>query len=871
MKKLLPSYRTCAIALGIFYSSFAMAQCPGGYTQVTLNWDYLDYFVYTGNYTSANGYLSSNALSQTQNFAFGAQRLTIAHNFADANSLGENTAHTGEAGSYGVGADINFNGNGTITLTFDIEVRNLKFSIYDLDNSQSTTITAKNALGVAQNITMAKTNALSLIVIAGSGTTSATATSALVGAVASTATTASINIDIAGPVKTITIAMGGTAGDFWISDIIACSSASFPNNYYFVSQPLTGMPQYVLHAFDKSVYAVNPANGVTKLIFTDAAGAGNVNSMAYDPYNKILYYVYSLTASPGTNKTLKKYDFNTGIISTELSDITSAVYGTGVDIPVTSYAGVESAAAAFYNGTLYLGIETSNSSRNSSRESIIWRVDFDVSNIPYRSSQVFAVDCDNGSGTLTHDWGDFGINNGMLYDFDGAGVTTQTDIYELNMITGAVANFPLPAGYTPGQICTGWDGTMYNLYATTAGAGVTPYIAPYIPGTGTLNLAQKFNLTSNPAYVPAIPSLGDASEGFRLLIDYGDAPASYDPVALAPAAHDTSFTTLRIGNNVNIETGKRGLTSTEDNFDDGIATVPILTPTAWYFPQVKVFNNSGANATLIAWLDKNANGVFDAAEAITPITVPSSPANQFFFLNFGTVSTPLVAGQFTFLRVRITSAVNGMTANNATGFYNNGEVEDYRVNVDNFPLAVNLLSFDAGIVNKKHAKLNWSVTEDANLVDYEIEKSNSTTNWSHFSFVSANHNTGVNSYTLTDETPYKGITYYRLKFVNADGSFNYSEIKSVTIKEETLQVVISPNPAIQQSVLTIFNNASNSQVQLKILNSHGSELHSEKINLLAGTNSVHLPIQNAWPSGTYYIQIISLDGIIINKALVLRR
>src|SRR3712207_8613333 len=37
----------------------------------------------------------------------------------------------------------------------------------------------------------------------------------------------------------------------------------------------------------------------------------NINSMAYDPYSKILYYTYSLTGSASTNKTIKKYDFNT--------------------------------------------------------------------------------------------------------------------------------------------------------------------------------------------------------------------------------------------------------------------------------------------------------------------------------------------------------------------------------------------------------------------------------------------------------------------------------------------------------------------------------------------------------------------------------
>ena len=108
MKKLL---RTLCILCLFVIPGISRAQCGVGFSTVTLNWDYLDYFVYTGNYISPN-YLPSNAQSQTQHFAFGTNRLTIAHNFADANSLGEDVQHTGEAGSFGTGADIHFNGNG---------------------------------------------------------------------------------------------------------------------------------------------------------------------------------------------------------------------------------------------------------------------------------------------------------------------------------------------------------------------------------------------------------------------------------------------------------------------------------------------------------------------------------------------------------------------------------------------------------------------------------------------------------------------------------------------------------------------------------------------------------------------------------------
>src|SRR4051812_12353214 len=120
MKKLL---LLVSISCMLLTATNTYGQC----NNVTLNWDALDYMSYTGNYTSGNGYLTSNVYTRTQSFAFGTNRLTITHNFSDAGAIGENALHTGEAGSYGTGDDLNFNGNASVTFTFETEVQNFKF------------------------------------------------------------------------------------------------------------------------------------------------------------------------------------------------------------------------------------------------------------------------------------------------------------------------------------------------------------------------------------------------------------------------------------------------------------------------------------------------------------------------------------------------------------------------------------------------------------------------------------------------------------------------------------------------------------------------------------------------------------------------
>ena len=395
----------------IITSYFSMAQCPASYAAATTNWDHLDYLTRNGTYST----FVTNAMMQIQNFTLGTNRFSINFPVASMTTNGENATNTAEGGSFGTGEDVEYNGNGIITITFNAVVYNLTFSLYDIDNFQSVQISALDAASVPLNISMSPT-AAGIVTVAGSGGISPIAT-AINSATLNSDNRGTVNISIAGNspgiangVKTITINMGsggGAAGNFWLSDLNACVNGAFPLNYFISQQPFVGQPAYYMVTPDNnSVYLFNPLTGKADWLFSEP-GSPWINSMAYDHVNKILYYVMDNPSPLSTNRSLKRYNFNTESISTVVADVSS------LGIPLYDIV-VESAGAAFYNGSLFLGIEGTNSAKNSSRESIIWRIDFDASQNPIRSSQAFARPADNGSGTLTHDWGDFTIKDGTL-------------------------------------------------------------------------------------------------------------------------------------------------------------------------------------------------------------------------------------------------------------------------------------------------------------------------------------------------------------------------------------------------------------------------------------------------------------------------
>lgn len=846
----------CSVLFSMLFLR-AGAQCAADKNQATLNWDYLDYFRFTGSYS--NGYLTSLAQAQTQHFAFGTQRLTITNNYTAANILGDTTIHTGEAGSLATGADIQFKGNGTITFTFEQEVENLRFSIYDIDVSQKVAFSAVDAANAAVNVSLAAVPVTTLTPLASIlGITGSNTTAALVQASAATTAinsyTGTVNVTVPGLVKSITLTITNSqlADDFfWISDITACSAGSFPLDYYAISRPFTGQPGYVLHAFDESIFATNPANGATKLLFTDAAGLGNINSMAYDPYNRILYYVYSLTSS-GTARVLKKYDFNTKTISTVVADIHS------LGIP-TATSGAESGAAAFYNGCLYLGIETSNSSRVTYREAVIYRIDFNASNIPYRASQVFAVQIDGGR--LLHDWSDFGINDGILYDFDGAlnGTALENDIYHYDLMTGATSNWHNPAGFTPGQVAVDWKGTMYNMHAS--GSATQPYIAAYNEN-GTIG--TRFNVPYTPFGYTSVPSLGDAAEAFRPNADFGDAPASYDPDPWSPALHEVS-PNLKLGVLTDDEWNKTS--SVDANADgadeDGVTMVNIFrSSTGAYQLYVNVVNNTGAAATVAAWLDFNRDGIFQESEGVSK-TVNSAAATQSVALGWTNIAVELPPYVYTYLRVRVTSAVNGMSTGTPTGYFPNGEVEDYYVLINQTALETQLTDFAARKAGER-SELQWSTTDEKEGTMYHLERSADGRVWTVINRQQAIAENSTNTYFFTDLDP-APVSYYRLQYRSQDGMAKYSNVHKIVFTQQE-PVRLFPNPAFGEVTLQLWS-VGRDQASIHIIDVSGKTVYARPFTLETGTNTLKLPLQQL-AAGVYTVRCTASKNQYAEKLVV---
>lgn len=120
---------------------------------------------------------------------------------------------------------------------------------------------------------------------------------------------------------------------------------------------------------------------------------------------------------------------------------------------------------------------------------------------------------------------------------------------------------------------------------------------------------------------------------------------------------------------------------------------------------------------------------------------------------------------------------------------------------NNQALPVELISFTAKKNLNNDIDLDWKTASENNTARFDIElaKGNDAYSSNHFVKIgevkSAGNSTSEKQYQFTDkEIDKAGVRYYRLKMVDNDGRFTYSEIRAVIIEEE-VKWQVYPNPS----------------------------------------------------------------------------
>ncbi len=172
----------------------------------------------------------------------------------------------------------------------------------------------------------------------------------------------------------------------------------------------------------------------------------------------------------------------------------------------------------------------------------------------------------------------------------------------------------------------------------------------------------------------------------------------------------------------------------------------------------------------------------------------------------------------------------------------------------NVPLPITLNYLNGSKQGSKHL-LNWKVTCNSTpRVTMILERSADSRNFSSIFSLTADAARCNQPFNYTDADPLKGMNYYRLKIVDADGKITYSTTIALLNAVKGFDIIsIAPNPVVTDNFKLNIASAQAGKMDIAIFDMQGRLVNRQSISVIAGFNSLPVRIDNL-SSGTYTIR-----------------
>jgi hypothetical protein len=299
---------------------------------------------------------------------------------------------------------------------------------------------------------------------------------------------------------------------------------------------------------------------------------------------------------------------------------------------------------------------------------------------------------------------------------------------------------------------------------------------------------------------------------------------------------------------------------------DDIEVVSITTPTT-PASSVVLSSTSGAN-TDVSWT--NGDGTGRLVVAHLAATTPVAPTNNTLYNAnpfFGNGDSTGLGNYVVY-----SNSGNSVTATGLTDFTTYSyDVYEYNgkymhISFSSIPasnsattLPVSFTSFTA-TPNKGDILLDWATASEINNSGFMIERSLNGRDFKEVDFVKgAGNSSRIVDYSFTDVNAFNSmrssVIYYRLKQVDFDGAFNYSNVVRVTKNpKETNILSVYPNPYNNQFSIDLVA-ANDGKVMVEMMDIQGRVVRTNEFTLVKGSNVLKMNETSSLENGVYFLRV----------------
>jgi hypothetical protein len=176
-------------------------------------------------------------------------------------------------------------------------------------------------------------------------------------------------------------------------------------------------------------------------------------------------------------------------------------------------------------------------------------------------------------------------------------------------------------------------------------------------------------------------------------------------------------------------------------------------------------------------------------------------------------------------------------------------------------LPVDLTYFSAE-KNGANVDLNWQTASEVNSAYFEIQRSVDGVNFETISSLeAAGYSNSLINYSFVDESPARGLNYYRIKEVDSDGTTQFSDVAVVdyVTGNALLQLAMYPNPMEENAILN-FEMPSAGNAKIEVFDALGKVVFSKESSFVEGGNSVVLSELDL-STGNYFVRVLAQNSL----------
>jgi hypothetical protein len=172
-------------------------------------------------------------------------------------------------------------------------------------------------------------------------------------------------------------------------------------------------------------------------------------------------------------------------------------------------------------------------------------------------------------------------------------------------------------------------------------------------------------------------------------------------------------------------------------------------------------------------------------------------------------------------------------------------------------LPVNLTSF-AGTYSNGIATLNWQTSQELNNDRFELYRSYDGSSFELAATIAGAGTSYVpKSYSYQDRINLDGNVYYKLKQIDIDGKFTFSNVIKLSSNANSESFKIYPNPVVNNFTAT-FGAPKAGMATFLIRNSSGQTVYKKSLSIIKGDNAVSVSTMQ-FSTGMYYVNIVNDD------------